>query len=107
MNQKQKIPVSIVIPTLGGSSLLKIIKLLNESVKIPEEILICIPKEQKYDNLIKNFQLVKLLEKKNKVNAVYGNIDGRKIRSCFNEYLYFICENICVILMILELTNKH
>ena len=48
---------------------------------------------------IGSLEVVKLLEKKNKVNAVYGNIDGRKIRSCFNEYLYFICENISILLI--------
>ena len=77
MNQKQKIPVSIVIPTLGGSSLLKVIKLLNESLKIPEEIIICIPKEQKYDNLIKNFENVKII-KTNIKGQVSQRIEGFK-----------------------------
>ena len=48
---------------------------------------------------IGSLEVVKLLGEKNKVNAVYGNIDGQKIRSCFNEYLYFVCENISILLI--------
>ena len=77
MNQKQKIPVSIVIPTLGGTSLLKVIKLLNENLTIPEEIIICIPKKQKYDNLIKNFENVKII-KTNIKGQVSQRIEGFK-----------------------------
>ena len=47
---------------------------------------------------IGSIEVIRMLEKKNKVNAVYGNIDGIKLRSCYSEYLYFISENTPVLL---------
>ncbi len=48
---------------------------------------------------IGSLELIELLKKKKKVNAVYGNIDGIKIRSLFNEYLSFFCEKISILLI--------
>ena len=48
---------------------------------------------------IGSLELIKLLKRNVKVNAVYGNIDGEKIRSSFNEYLSFFCEKISVLLI--------
>ena len=44
-------------------------------------------------------ELIELLKKTVKVNAVYGNIDGKKIRSSYNEYLSFFCEKISILLI--------
>ena len=44
-------------------------------------------------------EVIELLEKKNKVNVVYGNIDDQKIRSLYKEYLYFFCEKISILLI--------
>ena len=44
-------------------------------------------------------ELIELLKKNVKVNAVYGNIDGKKIRSSYNEYLSFFCEKISILLI--------
>ena len=45
MNNKEILPVSVVIPTLGGNHLLNTIEYINSGDVIPAEILICIPKE--------------------------------------------------------------
>ncbi len=39
------LPVSVVIPTLGGPSLLRTIQHLNASVSQPAEILVCVPED--------------------------------------------------------------
>ena len=48
---------------------------------------------------IGSIELIDLLKKNVKVNAVYGNIDGKKIRSSYNEYLSFFCEKISILLI--------
>ena len=48
---------------------------------------------------IGSMELIELLKKTVKVNAVYGNIDGKKIRSSYNEYLSFFCEKISILLI--------
>tara|TARA_B100001175_G_C19431994_1_gene601665 strand:+ start:406 stop:912 length:507 start_codon:yes stop_codon:yes gene_type:complete len=48
---------------------------------------------------IGSIELIDLLKKNVKVNAVYGNIDGKKIRSSYNEYLSFFCEKISILLV--------
>ena len=48
---------------------------------------------------IGSIELIELLKKTVKVNAVYGNIDGKKIRSSYNEYLSFFCEKISILLI--------
>ena len=48
---------------------------------------------------IGSIELIDLLKKTVKVNAVYGNIDGKKIRSSYNEYLSFFCEKISILLI--------
>ena len=48
---------------------------------------------------IGSIELIELLKKTVKVNAVYGNIDGKKIRSSYNEYLSFFCEKISILLV--------
>jgi glycosyltransferase involved in cell wall biosynthesis len=40
------IAISVVIPTLGGRSLVKTIESLNRGSVVPDEILICIPQEE-------------------------------------------------------------
>ena len=42
---------------------------------------------------IGNIEIVHRLEQFKPLRAVYGNIDGFKIRSCFSKNLRFICEN--------------
>lgn len=42
-NLQLTLPISVVIPTLGGSSLVQTLQYLNSGPKIPAEILICIP----------------------------------------------------------------
>ena len=48
---------------------------------------------------IGSIELIDLLKKNVKVNAVYGNIDGKKIRSSYNEYLSFFCEKTSILLV--------
>ena len=48
---------------------------------------------------IGSLELIDLLKKNVKVNAVYGNIDGKKIRSSYNEYLSFFCEKTSILLV--------
>jgi glycosyltransferase involved in cell wall biosynthesis len=48
-------PLSVIIPTLGGSSLLKTIELINKGTLIPDEILVCIPQEEA--SLISNYNV--------------------------------------------------
>ena len=48
-------PLTVVIPTLGGDSLFKTIELINSGTIVPEEILVCIPKEEAYRVLNHNF----------------------------------------------------
>ena len=48
---------------------------------------------------IGSIELIDLLKKNIKVNAVYGNIDEKKIRSSYNEYLSFFCEKISILLI--------
>ena len=45
--------ISVIIPTLGVQNLDKTISHLENSVIVPDEIIICIP-EKYYDNLIIN-----------------------------------------------------
>ncbi len=45
MKKKSKPKVSIVIPTLGGEPLVRTINFINSGTLVPDEILICIPKE--------------------------------------------------------------
>ena len=54
--------VSVVIPTLGGSTLLKTINILNSGTIVPAEILICIP--VKYASRVSNlnFDNVRIVE---------------------------------------------
>jgi hypothetical protein len=54
--------VSVVIPTLGGSSLNDTIKQLNSGSKVPDEILICIPKEDSYKVRSLVFDNIKIIE---------------------------------------------
>ncbi|MFZ5589830.1 MAG: glycosyltransferase family 2 protein [Pseudomonadota bacterium] len=55
-------PVSVVIPTLGGESLVGTIEQLNRGTVIPAEILVCIPKEEasRVDNLA--FQNIRIIQ---------------------------------------------
>ena len=48
---------------------------------------------------IGSIELIDFLKKTVKVNAVYGNIDGKIIRSSYNEYLSFFCEKISILLI--------
>lgn len=60
------LPISVVIPTLGGKHLTQTIKKLNENEFIPTEILICIPEEYIKLNdfaLSENARLVSIVEK--------------------------------------------
>jgi hypothetical protein len=54
-------PLTIVIPTLGGDSLFKTIELINSGTIVPEEILVCIPKEEAYRVLNHNLENVKVI----------------------------------------------
>jgi glycosyltransferase involved in cell wall biosynthesis len=45
MFQNNLLPVSVVIPTLGGKQLIDTINFINTGKEIPYEILVCIPKE--------------------------------------------------------------
>jgi hypothetical protein len=63
---KKILPISVVIPTLGGNHLTQTIKKLNENEFIPSEILICIPEEYIKLNdfvLSENARLVPIVEK--------------------------------------------
>ena len=48
---------------------------------------------------IGSIELIKYLKKNVKVKAVYGNIDEKKTRSTFSEYLFFRCEKISILLI--------
>jgi hypothetical protein len=54
-------PLTVVIPTLGGDSLFKTIELINSGTIVPEEILVCIPKEEAYRVLNHNLENVKVV----------------------------------------------
>jgi hypothetical protein len=71
----EKNDVSVVIPTLGGISLVKTIDSLNKGDLVPFEILICIPSEFAYKvkNLIKNnIKLIVCDEKGQVIQRIFG-----------------------------------
>ena len=61
INDFNRLPVSVVIPTLGGNALLPTLQKLNGGKKIPKEILICIPSNFKLYNSILDHPNVKLI----------------------------------------------
>lgn len=61
---KKILPVSVVIPTLGGGQLINTVTKLNNGEFVPAEILVCIPKEFNMDfNLPSNTVLIITPEK--------------------------------------------
>ena len=76
---KKKIPISIVIPTLGGNRLHKTLNCLSKSTVFPNEILIVIPKQTKIEldkigNIRKVIKFIYTSEK----NQVLQRIEGFK-----------------------------
>jgi len=54
--------ITVVIPTLGGESLQETIMQLNKGAMIPEEILVCIPKEESFNKDILSWTNVKTIK---------------------------------------------
>ena len=54
-------PLTVVIPTLGGDALFKTIDFLNRGTIVPEEILVCIPKEEASQISGQSFENVKIV----------------------------------------------
>ena len=48
---------------------------------------------------IGSIKIIELLKKTAEVKAVYGNIDEKKTKSSFSEYLFFSCEKISILLI--------
>ena len=74
---KKKIPVSIVIATLGGSTLIDTLKYLNKDNEVPDEIICVIPDEKFIDNeyfLNENIRIIKT----NFFGQVQQRIEGFK-----------------------------
>ncbi len=76
---KKKIPISVVIPTLGGKRLEKTLNYLSKSTVFPSEILIVLPKQvklklNKIGTIKKNIKLIYT----NKKNQVLQRIEGFK-----------------------------
>ncbi len=68
------LPVSVVIPTLGGSQILQTINNLNTTNLKPREILICIPKELSYKLNFNFDNNIKIIE-----TDLYGQVYQRTI----------------------------
>ena len=69
--------LSVVIPTLGGKSLLTVINLLNDGNDIPSEILVCIPDKYSKNIKLDNFPNVKII-KTPVIGQVFQRIEGFK-----------------------------
>jgi GT2 family glycosyltransferase len=99
--------ISVVIPTLGGSSLKETIKYLNESTIVPYEILICIPAQyvDRVQTLISGNVHVVICHEKGQVNQ---RICGFKSAKC--NYVMQLDDDIlvdknCITNLISELSN--
>jgi glycosyltransferase involved in cell wall biosynthesis len=79
---KTNILFSVVIPTLGGTTLLRTIEMMNAGTQIPHEILICIPHDfaGRVEEL-KKISNVKILATECK-GQVKQRIEGFKAASC-------------------------
>ena len=84
--------ISVIIATLGGESLVSTVDSINNGSIIPNEILICIPKEF-IDNALINFQCdnVKIIETKEK-GQVIQRINGFKLANY--EYVLQIDDDV-------------
>jgi hypothetical protein len=59
---KNRLPISIVIATLGGDTLIQTLKFLNKDNVIPDEIICVIPATKFLDNNIFNFENIKIIK---------------------------------------------
>jgi len=78
MNNINLNSLSVVIPTLGGKSILKVIKLLNSGNEIPSEILVCIPEKYSKKIELNSFSNVKII-KTSFMSQVDQRIEGFKL----------------------------
>ncbi len=85
---------SVVIPTLGGEALGRTVKLINSGTLVPNEILICIPKEYSIKvNYLTSFENIKILSLDVK-GQVRQRVEGFKKVS--NEYVIQLDDDIFV-----------
>jgi glycosyltransferase involved in cell wall biosynthesis len=70
----KSLPISVVIPSLGGDVLQKTIKALNNSTLTPSEIILCIPETEANSGPRYNFSNVKVIKTK-----VRGQVAQRAI----------------------------
>ena len=85
MTKNIKLPISIVIPTLGRKHLILCLKKINEGSHLPKEVLIVIPKESinKKNNLKSIFRKINIkVILSNKKNQVHQRILGFKKSKC-------------------------
>jgi len=99
--------LSVVIPTLGGSTLQKTINSLNNGTIVPNEILLCIPNELAYKVLDLKYNNIRVI-KTNKYGQVLQRFEGFK--EAKNELVLQLDDDIildknCIELMVKTLDN--
>jgi len=77
--------ISVVIPTLGGAHLTQTINALLSSTKVPNEIIICIPKHLTHDFEIDENPLIKII-----LSEERGQVHQRIIGLKHAKYRYII-----------------
>jgi glycosyltransferase involved in cell wall biosynthesis len=77
--------LSVVIPSLGGDSVLRTVRSLNSGTVIPDEILICLPSLNHCNSLDIDIKNVKILNAE-----VYGQVAQRKHGFLKARYQYVL-----------------